>query len=193
MSKQSNKFEIKSILNITLRLFIVCTIIAAVVAGVNALTADKIAQNERKVTEDTIRSVFTDGKIVNLNFGENESDDSSTSVTDIFKICNEKDDSLIGYSCICAPTGFGGEVKMMVAFDNNKVITSVRIMSHSETPGIGDKIVSAEYEQFREQFAGKNSNLEFGKDVDKISGSSKSSNAVLKGVNDAITVIAGIN
>ena len=191
MSSQNNKINIKSILNITLRLFVVCTLIAAVVAGVNALTFKKIAENEQKVTDDTIRSVFSEGKIENLHFTNDSTSDSA--VNDIYRIINEQDDSVLGYSVICSPNGFGGEVKIMVAFDAEKTISSVRVMSHSETPGIGDKITSADYSGFTEQFIGKNSELSFGSGVDKISGSTKSSNAVLHGVNDAVKAIGEID
>ncbi len=187
MSNKSSKINIKSVLNITLRLFVVCTIIAAVVAGVNSMTKDKIEANEKKVTDDTIRAVFSEGTIVDTDYEKTE-----TSVNAIYKIIDE-DSTVIGYSVICAPSGFGGEVKMMVAFDDSKAITAVRIMSHSETPGIGDKITSGDHADFRDQFAGKNTELSFGNGVDKISGSTKSSNAVLKGVNDAIAEIANIN
>ncbi len=188
MSKQNSKQEIKSILDITLRLFVVCTIIAAVVAGVNALTADKIAENEARVISETIREVFSEGDIIDMQYS-----DSDSCVSSIYKITKEADNSIIGYSVICAPAGFGGEVQMMVAFDADKAITSVRVMSHSETPGIGDKINSADEAWFTEQFAGKNSLMSFGDGVDKISGSSKSSNAVLNGVNAAVTAIAEVN
>ena len=79
---------------------------------------------------------------------------------------------------------------MMVAFDADKTIKAVRIMSHSETPGIGDKIENKKRADFTEQFIGCNDTLAFGVNgIDKISGSSKSSKAVLNGVNDAISVI----
>ncbi len=187
MSKQ-NKLNLKSVLNITVRLLLVCSIIAAVVAGVNALTVERIAENEAKVINETIRSVFVEGKITGTDY---EQDDKS--VTSIYRVDDESDGSVLGYSVICAPSGFGGEIQMMVAFDANKAITSVRVMSHSETPGIGDKINSADEAWFTEQFAGKNSQLSFGNDVDKITGSSKSSNAVLAGVNDAIAAINELN
>lgn len=182
MSKQ-NKINFKSILNITLRLFVVCTIIAAVVAGVNLLTKDKILENDQKMTNEEIRKVFSDGDIQPVDADTNE-----TSVNSVYRIMNSSDNSVIGYSLICVPKGFGGEIKMLVAFDADKAIKAVRIMSHSETPGIGDKVQKDE--GFTSQFVGKSQTLTYGVDgVDKISGSSKSSKAVLNGVNDAISVI----
>jgi len=186
MSNQSSKIDVKSILNITLRLFIVCTIIAAVVAGVNALTAEKISANEQKEINDTIAKVFTEGKIEKISEGDSES-----SVSAIYGIKDSSEGSTVGYSVICAPKGFGGEIKMMVAFDYEKNIKAIRIMSHSETPGIGDKVQKDE--SFAAQFEGRSQEMTYGVDgIDKISGSSKSSGAVLNGVNDAIAALAAI-
>lgn len=189
MSEQKNKINVGSIVNITFRLFIVCTIIAIVVAGVNALTKDRIAENEQNVVNNTIREVFQNGDIseIKADIGQD------SSVNAVYKISDTKDKSILGYSVICAPKGFGGEVKMMVAFDSEKAVSAVKIMSHSETPGIGNKIENNNHPEFTEQFSGKKSELEFGKDgIDKISGSSKSSKAVLKGVNDAIKAVAKV-
>ena len=189
MSNQSKKIDFVLIINIALRLFVVCTIIAAVVAGVNALTKDRIAKNEQQVINQTIREAFPEGEskitqIKNISFKD-------TSVNAVYKIAENED--LEGYSVICAPKGFGGEIKMMVAFDSSKSIKAVRIMNHSETPGIGDKIVNPEYASFTEQFNGKNNELKFGDGIDKISGSTKSSNAVLNGINDAISVVSALD
>lgn len=184
-----NKIDVKSIINISLRLLIVCTVIAIVVATVNLITKDKIATNEAETINQTIRSVFKNGKIEvvsDVNFGE-------TSATGLYTVYNETSKDIIGYSVLCSPNGFGGKITMMVAFNSDKLITAVRIMDHDETPGIGNKIENSKETWFTEQFVGKNSEVAFGVDgIDKISGSSKSSKGVIKGVNDAIAVIGKI-
>ena len=186
MSKQVGKINFKSILNISLRLIIVCTIIAAVVAGVNLLTKDRIAENDENAVTETIREVFVNGDIQKVDFNS-----EGKAVESVRRIVEPSDNSILGFSVICAPKGFGGEIKMMVAFDADKSIKAVRIMSHSETPGIGDKVKNDA--AFASQFVGKSETLSYGVDgVDKISGSSKSSKAVLNGVNDAIAVIKTI-
>lgn len=185
----SGKLNVKSAVNIALRLFIVCTVIASVVASVNLITADRIAENEKKVINDTIRSIF-DYDVLNIESVGYKNDDDC--VKEIYRI-RKDDGTLIGYSAICSPKGFGGEIRLMTAFDDGKNIIAVRVMGHSETPGIGDKIENVRTPAFTEQFVGKNEIMQYGKDgIDKISGSSKSSNAVLKGINEAILALGTV-
>ncbi|WP_064605235.1 electron transport complex subunit RsxG [Photobacterium sp. J15] len=39
-----------------------------------------------------------------------------------------------------APDGYNGAIKLIVGLDIEGVVTGVRILSHNETPGLGDKI-----------------------------------------------------
>ncbi|PSW21069.1 electron transport complex subunit RsxG [Photobacterium sanctipauli] len=39
-----------------------------------------------------------------------------------------------------APDGYSGAIKLIVGLDIDGVVTGVRILNHSETPGLGDKI-----------------------------------------------------
>jgi len=39
-----------------------------------------------------------------------------------------------------APRGYNGNLDMLVAIDKNSVVTGSRVISHKETPGLGDKV-----------------------------------------------------
>lgn len=39
-----------------------------------------------------------------------------------------------------APRGYNGDLNMLVAIDKNGVVTGSRVISHKETPGLGDKV-----------------------------------------------------
>ena len=39
-----------------------------------------------------------------------------------------------------APIGYNGNLDMLVAIDKNGVVTGSRVISHKETPGLGDKV-----------------------------------------------------
>jgi len=41
---------------------------------------------------------------------------------------------------VVAPDGYGGPIKLLVGIDARGVITGVRVISHQETPGLGDWI-----------------------------------------------------
>ncbi|AZL85074.1 electron transport complex subunit RsxG [Aliivibrio salmonicida] len=39
-----------------------------------------------------------------------------------------------------APDGYSGAIKIIVGVDSDSIVTGVRVLSHQETPGLGDKI-----------------------------------------------------
>ena len=45
-----------------------------------------------------------------------------------------------------APNGYSGNIKMLVAIKTNGTLAGVRVISHRETPGLGDKIEVAKHD-----------------------------------------------
>lgn len=41
---------------------------------------------------------------------------------------------------IIAPDGYGGAIKLLLGIDNAQKVLGVRVLTHNETPGLGDKI-----------------------------------------------------
>lgn len=86
--------------------------------------------------------------------------------------------------------GYGGTIKMLVAVDTNQALIGYKVLSHNETPGLGDKTTQP---KFRSQFVGKKvENLEVVKvhedgKIDAIAGVTISSRAVTKAVKEALT------
>ena len=76
---------------------------------------------------------------------------------------------------------------MMVGVDTEGTVTGVRILSHSDTPGLGALATSPD---FYEQFTGMSGTLAVNKDggqVQAITSATITSRAVTVGVNDAIS------
>lgn len=89
----------------------------------------------------------------------------------------------VGFSYIAEGGGFQGIISMMVGVDpKEEKITGIKILTHSETPGLGARIGEP---SFQSQFAQKsiNDNFVVKEDVDGVTGatvSSKSVSAILK-------------
>lgn len=87
--------------------------------------------------------------------------------------------------------GYGGPVPVMVAFNADGVISAVKFLDNSETPGLGQKVKD---EAFSSQFAGKPaSELTLGTDITAIAGVTISSRAATNAVNYAIEAYAVLN
>lgn len=87
--------------------------------------------------------------------------------------------------------GYGGPVPVMVALNADGVISAVKFLDNSETPGLGQKIKD---EAFSSQFVGKPaSELTLGTDITAIAGVTISSRAATNAVNYAIEAYAILN
>ena len=99
-----------------------------------------------------------------------------------------------GYAVEVAPTGFGGEITMMVGVSATGEVLGISIISHAETPGLG-AVAAADNDKgvsFREQFTGLISGITIGdgdNQVDALSGATISSQAIVDGVNAALECI----
>ena len=80
---------------------------------------------------------------------------------------------------------------MMVGVDMNAAVTGISIVSHSETPGLGDVYAkdSAKGVAFRDSFVGQSGELTTA-DIDFMSGATVTANGVCTGVNAATACVA---
>ena len=172
------------ILRLTATLLAICAVVALALAGVNAITAKKIAENKEKKTKEALQQVLPGAAV----FEEISFTDASGLVTKVYQ------DPAVGYAVEVAPNGFGGAITMMVGVSSEGKVLGISIISHAETPGLGavaaagtDKGVA-----FREQFKGLISGITIGdgeNQIAAISGATISSKAVTDGVNAALECV----
>lgn len=93
---------------------------------------------------------------------------------------------LVGYVLIDRKPSHSAEFDYMVVFDNQLKILTVQLLVYREERGI--EIGSM---RWLKQFVGKSnsSEMEFGKDIQNISGSTISARSMTKGVNDLTSLI----
>ncbi len=164
-------------------LLVVCALVALVLSFVNTVTRDRIAQNEIKQKKDAMTALFDSEKIEYTELDQLESDGER--VDAVYRVA--EDGTTVGYCISVLSPGFGGDVAMMVAVTADKTIIGVKIVSMSETPGLGTRV---DDEAYLSQYEGMGPSLS-ASDVDVISGATKSSKAVLSGVIDALAAIDG--
>jgi len=81
-----------------------------------------------------------------------------------------------------APNGYGGRIELLVGIARDGTVQGVRVVSHRETPGLGDYIDLA-VSPWAQQFAGKPATSRWavkkdGGDIDYVSGATISARAV---------------
>lgn len=182
MANSENRIEMKEILRIGGVLCVICAAVALVLSFVNMVTAKKIAENEEMEKRSAIIALF-DSETIEYTAVPGAPD----TVNEIFSVTDGGADR--GYCVSVSPGGFGGDVDLMIGIDGDGAIIGVRVVAHSETPGLGSRI---EEDSFLSQFIGKSGAVAKGQDFDIISGSTVSSEAVEAGVNTALTALSNL-
>lgn len=195
MKKQSN---VAYILRISLTLLVITAIVAALLAGVNAITEDKIAAITKEKTEKAIAEVLPLPGAVEIE--EVSFTDKSGLVKKVYRpVLNlpSDPDPVSVYAVEVVPSGFDGEITMMVGVDADGKVLGISIISHTETAGLGAVAAadSAKGEAFRSQFIGMSGSVAVSKDggeVDALTGATITSRAICDGINAALACVENL-
>ena len=186
-------------IKISIILFLITAISAALLAFVNQKTSPMIEQNEQKKISDALKLVMSDA----ADFEKSELPDTADKITenygtDIieFYIAKGSDGNDVGICAISETKGYSSGLRCAVGVNKNGEVTGVEIISHNETPGLG---ANAEKEEFRSQYAGKKDEISVVKnnasanEINAISGATLTSRGVTSNVNTVIALLHEIN
>lgn len=102
----------------------------------------------------------------------------------------DKDKKLVGKIIKVYGDGYCGKIEMLVGLNLEEKITGIKILSHNETPGLGDRITEKAFlEQFLQKSIAEIDLKSEGGMIDAITGATISSRAVIKGIKS----IKGLN
>ncbi len=167
-----------SVWKTALVLICICSLCAALVAGVNTLTADRIAEGEKQALKDTIYEIFPEA----AGLVQTPLDCAHGSVQSFFSY-TDAEGKTVAYAAVTTPKGFQDQIRMCVVLTDDGEILGVRVLSNSETPGLGERACEDSYLDGYKSLSGT---LAFGEGVDAISGATVSSRAVLTAVNEVL-------
>ena len=171
------------ILKLAGTLFLITAIVALALAGVNSITAPRIAAINAEKTQKAVEEVLPGGG----ELLEGGYDTMDGKIAEVYK-------SETGFAVKVLPMGFDNTITMMVGVDLEGKVTGIAIISHTETAGLGavaaDK--GEDGQAFRGQFVGKSGELEVGTHIDAIASATITSKAVTEGVNMALKCVGGL-
>ncbi len=155
-------------------------IITLILALVNMVTKDRISENnankELAACQEIIDAEFTN---ITETLPQNEK------ITAVYE--GVKNGKKAGYCISVIGEGYGGEISMVVGINADSTIAGIKIITHSETPGLGSKATKPE---FGKEYEGKKSPLSVIKgaatkenEINAISGATRTSNGVTNAVN----------
>ena len=203
-AEQAQKVQMdpKYIATLTVRLFATCMVVAFLLGLVNMVTLPNITARKKAATDAALKQVVENPDNSDFSDALELSGDMTAAATGAGATLSAlyavtEDDSPAGYAFTVVASGSQGNIEMMVGVDETDVVTGVSIVSNSETPGIGSKVMSneptASGTPVLDQFIGKSpedGTLTVGGNIDAISGATVSSRGVTAGVNAALAVAA---
>jgi len=129
----------KYIVKPALTLFITAVIVVAALSVVYNFTYEPIERQKRKTRETVLKHVMPQASV----YREIEVEKTG-SITAVFEALAENE--LIGYAVQMSPEGYSGKIDFMVGFSiPYKHITGLRVMRHTETPGLGALVVNESF------------------------------------------------
>jgi Na+-translocating ferredoxin:NAD+ oxidoreductase subunit G len=173
-----------SIFQIAMNLTAACLVSGVIIAGTFYITAPVAAKNAVIMKNNSMKALVKDAD----TFKPIKDVKGMEEMGEWYEA--QKNEKTIAYVVPGESKGFSGAIKMLVAVTPDGSVIDYDILSHNETPGLGD---GAAKEPFRKQFKGKNadallvvkdpSNTE---NIQAMTGATITSRAVTKGIKEAV-------
>ncbi|KGN01778.1 electron transporter RnfG [Clostridium novyi A str. 4570] len=193
-----NQNSNKETLMLGLKLLIITAIAGLVLGWAHKVTLEPIDKQNIKTNNEAMNQVLPSAKefakIAAQEVKEGEKVDKvlpkENSIVEVNK--GQNGSEVTGYAIKVETKGYGGKIEMMVGISNQGKVDGIKILNHSETPGLGAK---APEPSFSDQYKGKaiKTPLEVVKgtaskdnEISAITGATITSRAVTKGVNEAV-------
>ena len=178
-------------------LFVIALVSVTILAVLNEITMEPIAKAEADARIAVYKAVYQDA----ADFSELDTAKDYKCVDDtivINSVLEAKDGSSqkVGYVIdATSKNGYGGDVQIAVGITDSGEITAFKVISASETPGLGAKALEHEYAS---QFSGLKAEevkwvkgaerVKENNEIDAISGATITTKATTQAVNEAINL-----
>lgn len=178
-----------TLVNMLLSLTAIALVAAAALAAINAVTQEPIAQAQEAKVQAAIKAVLPE-------FDKLEAKDIDGNKCNIGY---DAEGNMVGAAIEAGnDNGFGGHLQVMVGFDKDGNVYGYSILESHETPGLGAKAGEWFQKDGKGSVIGRTPSSPLtvkkdGGDVDAISGSTITSRAFLKAVNEAYNTFTKIN
>lgn len=182
------------ILNPVVVLAAICLVVALALSVCNLFTIDKITAIEKEKTEAAMKSLISADEYKEIDVHSillPDADYSVATYDGLTLYLAYSGEDFKGYIVTTRTKGYGGEISVMTAINNDKKILGVNILSCAdETPGLGQNISK---ENFYSQYAGKTKDIVVVKnsakgennEINAVTGATISSKAVTAAINEA--------
>ena len=179
----------KKILKLTFILFLICAITAGILGGINELTKDRIAEQNRLKTVKAYSAVLPADDYEEIAL----TDAQKAAYPTVDKVSRASDGS--GYVVESTFSGAQGMITLAVGVNNSNKCTGISVISHSETSGLGANAASSSETgvNWRAQFLGVDQNVALkkaGGSIDALAGATITSRTVTEATALSIRLVS---
>ena len=129
----------KHILKPAFSLFLIAAVSTVLLGFVRNITLEPIANQRKKTLENTMKTILGEASVFNKISGE-----KNGNITAVYE--GRTGDTVVGYVVELAAPGYSGDISMMVGISGLKdEVSGMRILRHTETPGLGAQAVRPEF------------------------------------------------
>ena len=193
---ENNKFFIIKLASILFAITFIATLLLTVC---NYITKDKIAELEAANAENARASVINGATFEKIELSEEILKEHKNTCGEIEAYRAEKNGEFAGYCISVGPTGYIGQINMIVGINPDLSYAGIKIVSMSETPGLGAKAANKEfYSQFSQNKKGmlavvKNKKDLSGSEINAVTGATITSKTITNGANCALKIATVLN
>lgn len=136
----------KSISKNSLLLALFALVTAAILAGTSLGTADRIAAAERAAAQKALLEIVplerhnNDILLDTLAIDPSHWEQLGLKNGGQINLARDGEEIIAAIIPAVARDGYSGDIKLIIGVNANGSIAGVRVLSHSETPGLGDKV-----------------------------------------------------
>ena len=165
--------------------FIITAVTGLILGAVHTVTLEPIREAQAREKNDALKATMPGAQ----EFKEVKLTGDAGIIKEIYE--GTANGKTVGYDFTVTPKGYGGPLKIIVGVGNDGRVKDLRILTSSETPGLGAKAAQEPFAgQFREKVAKvltvTKTPPTADTEIQAISGATITSLAVTRGVNTAI-------
>jgi electron transport complex protein RnfG len=163
----------KEILKVAAYLFVVCAVAGVALSGTNHFTYGRIMEQKAAAEKQALREVLPSAS----TFRREED----------YQVGLDESGNPVGYVLKVTAVGYSGKIEALVGIDPRFNVTGLKVLSQTETPGLGAKITKG---PFLDQFKGLAPEAvrlkKDGGSVDAITAATISSRAIVNATRERI-------
>lgn len=181
----------KEMLNLSLRLALICGVATMLLSQVDSFTAEPIARAMHKAKMEAVEAVLpvfdNSPDVDRVDLGEAES------FKEYYRGFEGEALSGVAFKAVTYQ-GYSGEIELMLGVDGDGMVSGVRILKHAETPGLGAKYADPEVlDEFYAKRGLADTDWRVGKDggdLDIVTGATVTGRAIGEAIDEGLELFA---